>query len=979
MTHRLPGPARSIDRQRPLAFTFDGRPYAGFQGDTLASALLAQGVRLMGRSFKYHRPRGPLTAGPEEGGALVEILEPGGQQTPNMRATQAELFEGLSARSQNRWPRLDFDLMAVNDWLHPFLGAGFYYKTFMWPARFWEKLYEPAIRRAAGLGRLSGRHDEAPYEKVHAFCDLLVIGAGPAGLMAARAAGRAGARVILAEADPQPGGRLLVEGQTVGGQDGADWAAGVWAELGALPNVRLMPRTTVTGAYDDGSFGALERVGLHLANPGDLPREAFWRIRARRAILAAGALERPIAHPDNDRPGVMLAGAVESYAARWAVDPGATVVFGCHDGALATARRLARRGVRIAAYVDPRDGLSVLEDFPVYRAAQVVGTRGRLGLTEVAVRHAGGESRLAARTLALSGGWNPTVHLTCHLNGRPDWDARIAAFVPRQGAVPGLVAVGAAAGVMSTHGALRGGLEAARQALADLGLPAPAPDVPEAEDTPYAVTPFWVVDAPGRAWLDLANDVTVKDVRLSAQEGYASVEHMKRWTTQGMAPDQGKSSNVGALAVLADATGQGIPATGTTTYRPPFVPVSIAAMGAGGRGKGFAPERRMTSDAATRAAGAPMIEAGLWYRPSYFPQPGEAHWRPACDREVAMVRRAVGVTDVSTLGKIDVQGPDAAAFLDFVYTNTMSTLKPGRIRYGLMLREDGYVMDDGTCARLGPDHFVVTTTTAGAGPVMRHLDWCHQAFFPRAALRLISVTESWAQVAVAGPRARDLVARLTGADLSNAALPFMACTPAHIARVPGRIFRISFSGELGYELAVPSRFGAALWDRLLAEAAALGGGPYGIEALNVLRIEKGFITHAEIHGRTTAFDIGMQRMVSAAKDCVGQGASRRPGLMDEAREQLVGLVPLDSAAELTAGAHLYDPADPATRARNQGYVTSVAPSVTLGHWLALGFLKRGRARRGETVRLDDGLRGRQVLCRVTDPVFLDAGGGRMRG
>jgi sarcosine oxidase subunit alpha len=978
MSARLPGQGRSIDRTRPLRFTFDGRGHEGFAGDTLASALLANGVRLMGRSFKYHRPRGPLTAGPEEPNALVEVLEPGGQQTPNLRATEQELYEGLAAQSQNRWPRLSFDALAVNDWLHPFLGAGFYYKTFMWPAKLWEKLYEPAIRRAAGLGRLSGHHDEAPYEKAHAFCDLLVIGAGPAGLMAALAAGRAGARVILAEADREPGGRLLTEAPAVGGHAGPDWVVAVWAELAGLPNVRLMPRTTVTSVHDDGHFGALERVGQHLAAPADLPRACFWRIRAKRAVLAAGALERPIAHPDNDRPGVMLASAVETYAARWGVDPGPTVIFGADDGALACARRLTRAGVRIAAYVDPRPELSVLEDFPVYRGAEVVGTRGRLALREVSVRHGGGISRIAATTLGLAGGWNPTLHLTCHLGARPVWDAGLAAFVPQSGAVPGLAPAGAAAGVMSTAGALASGLAAARAALADLGLPVPDIHTPEAEDAPHAPGRLWAVDAPGRAWLDTANDVTVKDVKLAAQEGYGAVEHMKRWTTQGMAPDQGKSGNVLALAVLAEATGQGIAAAGTTTYRPPFVPVPIAAMGAGGRGKGFAPERRMTSDAATRAAGAPMIEAGLWYRPSYFPQPGEASWRPACDREVAMVRGAVGVTDVSTLGKIDVQGPDAAAFLDFVYTNTMSTLKPGRVRYGLMLREDGFVMDDGTCARLGAEHFLITTTTAAAGQVMRHLDFVQQAFFPRAAFRFGSVTEHWAQFAVAGPRARDLVGRIAEADLSNAALPFMGCAPATIGGVPGRIFRISFSGELGYEVAVPARHGAALWDRLLAEAAALGGGPYGIEALNVLRIEKGFITHAEIHGRTTAFDIGMERMV-AAKDCVGRAASRRPGLLDEGREQLVGLVPLDTADELSAGAHLYAPGDTASRTANQGYVTSVAPSPTLGHWIALGFLKRGRARLGEELRLDDGLRGRRVACRVVDPVFLDPAGGRMRG
>ena len=978
-TSRLPGRGAEIDRRRPLRFSFDGRSFEGHQGDTLTSALLANGVRLMGRSFKYHRPRGPLTAGSEEPNALVEIHESGGQRTPNVRATQQELYAGLVATSQNRWPRLEFDLLAVNDHLHPFLGAGFYYKTFMWPAKWWEKLYEPAIRRAAGLGSLSGKHDEGRYEKAHAFCDLLVIGSGPAGLIAALAAGRAGARVILAEQDRSMGGNLLLHGAAIVGQPGRDWAEGIVAELNSLPNVRLMPRTTITGAYDDGSFGALERVGLHLKDPGDLPRECFWRLRARRAIMATGALERPIAHPDNDRPGVMLASALAAYVTRWGIDPGPTVIFGTHDGALALARRLTAQGVRIAAYVDPREGLSRLEDFPVYPGAEVIGTAGRLGLREVAIRHEGGISRIGAATLALSGGWNPTLHLACHLGARPVWDPGIMAFVPPPDAVPGMQAVGAAAGVMSTAGALAGGLAAARAALDDLGLKCPNLLPPEAEDDPFAPAAPHVVDAAGRAWLDFANDVTVKDVKLAAQEGFESVEHMKRYTTQGMAPDQGKSSNLAALAVLADATGRGIPETGTTTFRPPFTPVSIAAMGAGGRGHGFAPERRTTSDAASRALGAPMIEAGLWFRPSYFPQAGETSWRPACDREVAMVRNAVGVTDVSTLGKIDVQGPDAAAFLDFVYTNRMSSLKPGRIRYGLMLREDGFVMDDGTCARLGADHFVITTTTAAAGQVMRHLDWVQQAFFPHAAFRLISTTEHWAQFAVAGPKAREVLARITDADLSNAALPFMGTTPATICGVAGRLFRISFSGELGFELAVPARFGAALFDRLLAEAAELGGGPYGMEALNVLRLEKGFITHAEIHGRTTAFDIGMQKMIVTAKDCVGQAASRRPGLMDEGREQLVGLIPVNPKAELSAGAHLYEQGKTARRENGLGYVTSVGPSVTLGHWIGLGFLNRGRARHGEIVRLDDGLRGRRVDCRVVDPVMFDADGGRMRG
>jgi sarcosine oxidase subunit alpha len=960
-----------VDRSRPVRFRFDGRDWQGFRGDTLASALLANGVRLVGRSFKYHRPRGVMTAGPEEPNALVEVLEDG-QQTPNVRATVQEIFDGLEAKSQNRWPSLRWDVMAVNDLLSPFLSAGFYYKTFMWPRAFWERLYEPAIRRAAGLGSLSGRHDAAAYEKAFAFCDLLVIGAGPAGLMAALTAGRAGLEVILCDEADRMGGRLLSERGEVGGQPGAGWATGVVAELAALPNVRLMPRTTVTGAYDHGTYGALERVGLHVAARPDLPRECFWRIVAQRSILAAGALERPIAHPGNDRPGVMLASAVRTYLHRFGVAAGRRVaLYAGTDAARATVRDLRAAGVEVVAVIDPRPDAPPEDGVPVYRAGRVTGTRGRLALSEVEVAYDAGTYRVGADVLALAGGWNPTLHLTCHLGGRPVWQEDIAAFVPKPGAVPGMAVAGAAAGRFSTHAALSDGASAAAEIAAALGRPTVV-SVPRAEDAPFEPVALWQVGGKGRAWLDFANDVTTKDVKLAAQEGYASVELMKRYTTQGMAPDQGKNSNVAALAVLADATGRTIAETGTTTFRPPFSPVSIAAMGAGGRAEGFAPQRFLTSDAASRDRGAPMVEAGLWYRPSYFPKAGEVGWQASCDREVAMVRGAVGVTDVSTLGKIELFGPDVGRFLDFVYTNTFSTLPVGRARYGLMLREDGFVMDDGTTARLAEDRWVMTTTTAGAGQVMRHLDFVQQAFMPEARLRFISVTETWAQFAVAGPLARRLLASL----LAVPDLPFMGCAPVEVMGVPGRLFRISFSGEQGYEIAVPARHGEALFRDLVARAETLGGGPYGMEALNVLRIEKGFITHAEIHGRTTAFDIGMDRMVSAKKDCIGKAASQRPALRTD-REELVGLRPVTDTP-ITAGAHLFTPGDRVHRETDQGYVTSVGLSPTLGGWLGLGFLRNGRARHGETVRLVDHLRGLDVLCTVHDPVFHDPEGVKLR-
>ena len=971
-----------IDRDTRVGFRFDGTDYVGFRGDTLASALLANGVRLVGRSFKYHRPRGILTAGSEEPNALVEVLEEG-QQTPNTRATVQEIFDGLQAKSQNRWPSLRLDALAINDLAAPFLSAGFYYKTFMWPRALWERLYEPAIRRAAGLGSLSGRHDEGDYEKAYAFCDLLVIGAGPAGLMAALTAGRAGADVILADEEARMGGRLLAETGAVGGQPGADWAEAVLAELAAMPNVRLMTRTTVTGAYDHGTFGALERVGLHLAARPNLPRECFWRIVAPQAVLATGALERPIAFPSNDRPGIMMAGAVRAYLNRWGVAAGKRVaLFANNDAARATARDLMAAGVEVAAIIDPREDAQTAEDCPVYAGAQVIGTRGRMGLRQITVAHRGAEVKIDADCLAMSGGWNPTLHLTCHKGARPVWNAGLAAFVPAPDAVAGLIPAGAANGAMSTAACLREGRDAALRALGALGRTAPAPDLPEAEDDPFRLTPLWHVPGKGglwdRQWLDFANDVTVKDVKLAAQENFASVEHMKRYTTQGMAPDQGKSSNVAALAVLADATGRGIPETGTTTFRPPFSPVSIAAMGAGGRGAGFAPQRFLTSHAASVERGAPMIEAGLWYRPSYFPRPGEVTWREACDREVAMVRNAVGVCDVSTLGKIDIQGKDAARFLDFVYTNTFSTLPVGRVRYGLMLREDGHVMDDGTTARLAENHYLMTTTTAAAGQVMRHLDFVKQAYCADWDVHCISVTENWAQFAVAGPKARALLNSMLDQPVDSASFPFMACGAVSLHGVAARLFRISFSGEEGYEIAVPARYGEALFRDLLARAETLGGGPYGMEALNVLRLEKGFITHAEIHGRVTAFDIGMERMVSPKKDCIGKAAAARPGLTGPEREQLVGLKPVLADQPLTAGAHLFTPGEEVTRANDQGYVTSVGPSATLGHWIGLAFLKNGRARQGEMVRVVDHLRKIDILAEVCDPVFHDPEGRKLR-
>ena len=962
-----------IDRNRQLGFRFDGHGYTGMEGDTLASALLANGLRTVARSFKYHRPRGILTAGSEEPNALVTLGRGAGQE-PNARATTVELSQGLDARSQNAWPSVGFDVMEINDWLSPFLGAGFYYKTFMGPARIWERVFEPVIRRAAGLGQLSKEVADLRFDKAFAFCDLLVIGAGPTGLMAAWTAAEAGADVILADEDFLPGGRLNAERAGIGGQSGAGWAAEVAARLASMPNVRVMARTMVTGVYDQGTYGALQRHA-----PGARLQETFWRIVARRAVLAAGATERPVALAGNDRPGVMMAGAVRTYLNRFAVAPGKTaVVFGASDDVLRTATDLRDAGVHVAAVVAPRPDASA-SGLPCHPGAVVERVLGR-EVEGVVIRHADGrEERVQADLLALSGGWNPTLHLSCHLNGRPVWREDIAAFVPAPEAVPGMTPAGACNGDLTTAACLAAGRAAGQAAAEALGLTGALPDLPEAEGADTRARPLWVVPGKGRKWVDFQNDVTVKDIDQAARENFRSVEHMKRYTTQGMATDQGRMGNVTALSVLADATGRSIPGTGTSTFRPPFAPIHIAALGAGGQGKGFAPERFTASHAVTLSMGAPLIEAGLWYRPSYYPRAGETTWRQSCDREVGMVRSRVGVCDVSTLGKIDVQGPDAAAFLDFVYTNTMSTLPVGKVRYGLMLREDGHVMDDGTCARIGETQFVVTTTTAAAGLVMKQMEFAAQVLRPDLDVRMISVTEQWAQTAVAGPEARALLNEVLDEPMAEGAWPFMSCGAVSVGSIPARLFRISFSGEHAYEIAVPARYGESLFRQLVAKAEARGGGAYGMEALNVLRIEKGLLTHAELDGRTTAYDLNLQGMMSRKKDFVGRAAAQRDGLLDPERPRLVGIRPVGAVKQLTAGAFLFEPEAEKTRPNAQGTVSSVAYSPTLGHFVGLALLKEGPERHGDTLRMVDHLRGIETLCEVCDPVFFDPEGGRVRG
>jgi heterotetrameric sarcosine oxidase alpha subunit len=987
-SHRLDGNG-SLDRDRRLSFIFDGKRFGGYGGDTLASALLASGQKLLARSFKYHRPRGLLTAGSDEPNALVE-LRSGARREPNTRATVAELFDGLEARSQNRWPSLGLDLGAVNSWLSPLFVAGFYYKTFMWPSALWEKLYEPVIRRAAGLGRASMEADPDTYEKAQAFCDVLVIGGGPAGLAATLNAGRCGARVILCDEDFVIGGRLNGDRHEIDGHAASAWARRLEAELLSLPEVRIMRRTTVFGAYDGHTFGALERVADHLPVPPlNQPRQRLWRIVAKRIVLATGAIERPLVFANNDRPGVMNASAMRTYVNRFRAAPGrrAAVFTTCDDG-WKTVFDLLDAGVEIAAVVDSREAVTPglltrakQRDLRILLGSQVIGTRGTRALESISIRDSRARvSHLTVDSLGMSGGWNPSMSIATHLGGRPRWSDDIQAFIAPEG-LERMTVVGAAAGDYSLAGALSGGATAGSEAARAAGFHPPALETWRTDDELVSAKPLWfVADSHGKAFVDFQHDVTRDDVALAAREGFRSVELLKRYTTLGMATDQGKTSNINGHAIMAALTERAIPEVGTTVSRPPYTPVALAAFAGHHRGKDFRPVRRTPSHDWAERRGAVFVEAGQWLRAQWFAAPGETDWLTSVTREVSAVRSGVGVCDVSTLGKIDVQGPDAGTFLDRLYANVMSTVAVGKVRYGLMLREDGCVMDDGTAARFDTDHYVVSTTTVNAAKVMQHMEHARQVLWPALDVQIVSATEQWAQYAIAGPRSRALLERLLGPiDLSDTAFPYLGCREISWNGLPARLFRISFSGELAYEFAVPARYGDSAVRALLAAGEDLGVVPYGTEALGVMRIEKGHVAGNELNGTTTAADLGLAKMVSKKKDFIGRVLAARPGLNEVGRPTLVGIKAANPAARLYAGAHFLERGTQASLENDQGFITSVAFSPTLGFWIGLGFLSRGAARIGERLRAHDPLRNGDIEVEVTSTVAYDPEGSRLRG
>ena len=969
---------------KPVSFTFDGKTYQGFEGDTLASALLANGVHLMGRSFKYHRPRGVIAAGVEEPNALMGISRDNARSQPNVRATVQEIYDGLKAVSQNRFPSLSFDVGAVNNLLSPVFSAGFYYKTFKWPAFAWDKLYEPFIRRAAGLGSAPTEEDPDRYTNRFAHCDVLIIGGGAAGLVAAKAAADQKMSVIICDENPAMGGWLLSDTDVrIGKMTGPEWAADMVAKLTAMPNVRVLTRTTGFGYFQQNMVGLSQRVTDHMSRPDPgFPRERMWQVRAQKVVIAQGMIERHMVFPGNDLPGVMLAGAAQTFLNKYGVSVGNNVgVYTACDTAYAAAFDLAEEGITVKVIVDHRDEVDAdirkqAEEFgiEIITGAHVSGTSGKQRVNGMSIsKHGSDEAEeFEIDTLLMSAGWTPSLHLYSQSRGKPQWDEATQRFLPGESPQE-CVSIGGCNGTDELD-------DVFAEAVAAVGGKTRAVKI-----TDHVSTAGGIIGATGtsedkgKAFVDYQNDVTAKDIALAVREGMHSIEHVKRYTTNGMATDQGKLSNMHGLSIAAKLLDKPIPKVGLTTFRAPFTPTTFGSFVAHSRGPLFDVTRKTPIHDWAVENGAEFEPVSLWQRAWYFARAGE-DMHQAVDRECQTVRKIAGVFDASTLGKIEVVGPDATAFMNIMYTNGWDKLKAGRAKYGIMLREDGFIYDDGVVGKLSNDRFHVTTTTGGAPRVLNMMEDYLQTEFPDMKVWLTSTTEQWATIAVQGPKAREIIEPLVeDADISNEKFPHMSVVECKVAGAPARLFRISFTGELGFEINVPADYGRAVWEAVWKRAEPMGACAYGTEAMHVMRAEKGYIiVGQDTDGTVTPHDAGLSWAVAKSKpDFVGKRGLQRPDIVASGRRQLVGLKTKDPRKVLEEGAQIVATPNQPIPMKMIGFVTSSYWSGTLDQSIAMALLEDGQNLMGKTHYVP--MADETIEVEVTGSVFYDQKGERLHG
>ncbi len=985
-----------INRDKKISFKFNGKKYYGFEGDTIASALIANGVHLVGRSFKYHRPRGFFGAGVDEPYAILQ-LDRNNQRDPNIRATEQEIFEGLEVKSVNCWPSVNFDIGAINNFLKMFFPAGFYYKTFMWPPSFWYKIYEPFIRMAAGFGEASIKHDKERYEHKYEYCDLLITGSGPSGLASAYSAAKNGARVILAEDKPRFGGSLLTSDVNIGNQTGVEWAEKIIAELKTMPNVTVKNRSQVFGYYDHNMLVMSERISDHLPKTQKyLPKQRLWYIRANEVLISSGSIERPLVFGNNDTPGVMLSSAAKEYMKVYGVLVGKKpLIFTNNDSGYETAIEFKKNGVN-PIILDTRskpssDIITEAKDLniEIKFSYVVVAAKGYKKVKSADIAKISDDKKelfnienIECDCICVSGFWTPSIHLASQSGNKSKFNKKIDAFVPDKSKQKENT-IGSANGIFTLEETIKDAFDKGfdvSNKITEKNIKVSAPTVVEKKSTEH--DKFWCVPLPkGKSYkrfLDFQNDVAVTDIELALREGFRSIEHVKRYTTLGMATDQGKTSNLNGLQLVSDIENKVVPQVGHTTFRPPYTPVSIGAIVGREVGKHSKPTRKSPMHSWHERNNAVFVDAGVWLRPRYYKQGNEGLFE-ASKREAKNVRQNVGVCDVTTLGKIDVKGPDAAEFLNRVYTNAWLKLPVGKARYGVMLREDGIVMDDGTTTRISENHYHMTTTTAQAANVLSHLEYYLQLVWPELNVNVVSTTEQWAGAAIAGPNSRKLLMKLfPNSDVSNEGLPFMGYKEADLFGVPAKIYRISFSGELAYEINVESDNGYFMWEKIMEVGKEFQIQPYGTEALSTLRIEMGHVAGSELDGRTIPYDASLEGLVSKKKDFIGKRSLNRSAFTSTNREKLVGVVPVDKITSIPEGSYIVK--DPKAKLPNPklGHVSASCWSVEYDNPFSLAIIKDGKNMIGQKLFAMSPLKNKTIPVEIVSSHYVDPEGKRVR-